>query len=165
MKKFFLLSAILLPFMSLAQAELEQKGETLPIHDNTTKIDLTLFDKGGTKYLGVKVNTLLDLGCVDTADAMLIYLDNGEEVACRVEEMNCGQTVNNKGAFGKKVTRHAEFDLLYLLDAGDLELLREHPINAIDIEGEHLTIERSLDMFQSMSADHFKNCFAKNLRL
>jgi hypothetical protein len=164
MKKYILLILCFLPALAWTQAEMTPVAETLPIHDHQAKIDMTLYDRAGAKYIGIKLHTIFDLGCLNDSSGLIFYLGNGAEVDCFLEEApNCGKMVDNKGKFGGKVNRHAEYDLFFLVDADDLEDLRTHDLTAMDIEGEHLTIERKAEDFQKMSRDKFSRYLKSNL--
>ncbi len=165
MKKYLLLFVFLAPFTAMAQAEMTAVAEPLPIHGHHAKIDMTLYDKGGAKYIRVELHTLYDLGCINDSTGLIFYLSNGAEVDCLLEDSpNCGEMVDNKGKFGGKVNRHAEYDLYFMIDPEDLEDLRNYEINAMDIEGEHLSIERKAEDFQKMSREHFTKYLSTNLK-
>ncbi len=148
--------------MAKAQAEMTAVSDPLAIHGHHVKLDVTLYDKGGAKYVGVELHTIYDLGCIaDTG--LILYLNNGAEVDGILEEKNCGDMKDNKGKFSSKVSRHAEYFLYFALDPEDLPDLRTYEMEALDIEGEHLTIERSADDFQDLSRNHFTKFFVEGL--
>ncbi len=165
MKNFLLFIFCLTPFLVSAQAEMTAVAETVKIHGHHVKLDVTLYDKGGAKFVGIDLSTIYDVGCVaDTG--LILYLANGAEVDGILQEGDntCGNMIDNKEKFGGKVNRHAEYHLMFALDPEDLEDLRTYQIEAIDIEGEHMTIERKASDFQEMSREHFTNYLMVNLK-
>lgn len=149
--------------MASGQAEMTPVTDALPIHGHHVRLDLMLYDKGGAKFMGVELHTIYDLGCIaDTG--LIIYLNNGAEVDGILEEgPHCGEMIDNKGKFSSKVNRHAEYYLMFALDPEDLQDLRTYEIEAIDVEGEHLTIERKASDFQDLSRNHFTKFLIEGL--
>jgi len=164
MKKSLLLIIFFLPAFAWAQAEMTKVADPVLIHDHQAKIDMTLYDKGGTKYIRIELHTIFDLGCINDSTGLIFYLSNGAEVDCFLgDSTNCGTMVDSKGKFSSKVNRHADYDLYFVIDSEDLEDLRKYELNAMDIEGEHLSIERKASDFQHLSRDHFTKYFTTNL--
>ncbi len=157
MKKYLYSIALVfaLPLLSIAQAEYTSISDNYPIHDLESKVDFQLVEKEGAKFLKVKINTHLNLGCIDTSEVILIYLDNGNDVDFTPTEKNCGALAENK--------KHSDYTIYYSVPAEDLESLRTHKMEYFEIESQNQTLVRKASQFQSLSKDKFENYFIKSL--
>lgn len=157
MKKLFYAGAFifLLPLIGTAQVDYEKIGEKFPIHDPEAKVDFQLMQKEGDTYLKVNLNTQLNMGCIDTSEYIILYLDNGNDVDLIPTEKNCGELAANK--------KHSDYELYYMIPSESLEDLRNHKVEYLEIEAEHQTLERKAASFQDISKSHFETYFMKNL--
>ncbi|MEQ8360807.1 MAG: hypothetical protein RH860_15045 [Cytophagales bacterium] len=157
MKKLLYACALVffLPLMGLAQMEYESTGEKFAIHDLESKVDFQLFEKEGDTFLKVWINTHLNIGCIDTSEYIILYLDNGSDVDLKPIQKYCGKLSDNK--------KHSDYEMYYNIPAEGMEDLRTHKIKYLEIEAEHQTLERKAEDFQDISKDHFETYFTKNL--
>lgn len=157
MKKLLYASALVffLPLLGNAQVEYESKGEKFAIHDLESKVDFKLYEKEGDAFLKVWINTHLNIGCIDTSEYIILYLDNGSDVDLIPTEKTCGKLAENK--------KHSDYELYYRIPSEGLEDLRTHKLKYLEIEAEHQTLERKAENFQDISKDHFETYFTKNL--
>lgn len=139
-----------------ATVEYEKLGEKYEIHDSESKVDFQLMRKDEAHYLKVWINTHTNLGCIDTADYIILYLDNGNDVDLIPEGKNCGALAENK--------KHSDYELVYLLPEESVEQMMSHKVEYFELEAEHGTIERKAESFQDISKEHFENYFMKNLK-
>ena len=147
--------ALMVPFLGFAQAEYESNGEKFAIHDAESKVDFQLMSKEGNSYLKVWINTHLNLGCIDTSDYIILYLDNGNDVDLIPMEKNCGELSSNK--------KHSDYEMYYSIPSESLEALRTHKVEYLEIEAQNQTLERKAKNFQDISREHFETYFTKNL--
>ena len=151
------MSALLfaIPFIGFAQEDYKSLGEKFPIHDIESKVDFQLMEKGGEKFLKVWINTQLNLGCIDTSEYIIVYMDNGADVDFRPLMKTCGKLAENK--------KHSDYELYYSIPAEELELLRTHKIEYFEIEAQNQTLERKAEQFQELSKAKFETYFKSNL--
>ena len=157
MKKHLILSLLIssISFFAFAQEDYKVAGEKFPIHDLESKLDFQLMEKDGGNYLKVWINTHLNLGCIDTSEYIILYLDNGSDVDLRPLAKNCGALSENK--------KHSDYELYYEVPSEGLELLKTHKMEYFELEAEHQTLERKASQFQNISKEHFETYFMKNL--
>ncbi len=157
MKKLLYASALVffLPIIGFSQMEYESMGEKFAIHDLESKVDFQLYEKEGDTFLKVWINTHLNLGCIDTSEYVILYLENGNDVDLIPTEKTCGALAANK--------KHSDYELYYSIPAESLEELRTHKVEYLEIEAQNQTLERKASEFQDISKENFENYFKKSL--
>lgn len=157
MKRIFLLAIIFstLSLTAMAQDDYKKIGEKFAIHDSESKIDFQLMESNSEYYLKVWINTQLNIGCIDTGDYVILYLDNGNDVDLVPMEKNCGKLSSNK--------KHRDYEIIYKLLDEHMDEMTTHKVEYLEIEAEHQTLERKAENFQDISREHFENYFKKNL--